>query len=74
MNVVLLAIQKLTPPTQRQLGRVCGQRPQAVTRWIRTGRIPAHHVIAVEQETGISRHVLRPDVFGDAPTSLQEAG
>lgn len=32
-----------------------GQRP-----------IPARHVLAIEAATGVSRHVLRPDVFGSS--------
>lgn len=28
--------------------------------------IPARHVLAIEAATGVSRHVLRPDVFGRA--------
>lgn len=34
---------------------------QAVSQW---KRVPADRVIAVEALTGISRHELRPDVFG----------
>ncbi|MBV5310755.1 YdaS family helix-turn-helix protein [Chromatium okenii] len=34
-----------------------------VHRW-KEGRVPAHYCLAVEKVTGISRHLLRPDVFG----------
>lgn len=69
MNIVEKAIKHLDPPTQAELARACGQRPQAVTRWIKTGRVPAAHVLAVEAATAgaVSRHDLRPDVFGEAP-------
>lgn len=31
---------------------------------VRTGRaLPPQHVIKVEEATGISRHVLRPDIY-----------
>lgn len=30
-------------------------------------RCPAEHVLAVEAVTGVSRHQLRPDVFGPEP-------
>lgn len=38
--------------------------PQAVSQW---KRVPADRAIAVEALTGISRHDLRPDIFGLAP-------
>jgi len=34
----------------------------AVSQWT---RVPPEHVLDVERLTGVSRHVLRPDVFGD---------
>lgn len=36
---------------------------QAVSQW---KRVPAGKVLAVEAITGISRHELRPDIFGPA--------
>lgn len=39
--------------------------PQAVSQW---NRVPADRVLDVERLTGISRHDLRPDIFGPAPT------
>lgn len=42
-----------------------------VLRWERNGA-PPDRVLAIEAETGISRHDLRPDIFGDAPTSSNE--
>ncbi|WP_282259683.1 YdaS family helix-turn-helix protein [Stenotrophomonas sp. PS02301] len=64
MNIVESAISKLSPPSQAELARVCGQKPQAVTRWLAKGVVPAVHVLAIEAATGVSRHLLRPDVFG----------
>jgi DNA-binding transcriptional regulator YdaS (Cro superfamily) len=67
MKAITRAIQRLTPPTQAELARVTGQKPQAVNRWVKTGSAPAKHCIAIEQATGVSRHDLRADVFGLAP-------
>lgn len=41
--------------------------PQAVNLWVRTGRVPPERVLALERLSNgtISRHELRPDVFGD---------
>lgn len=37
-----------------------------VTRWSQ-GRVPAERVVDIERITGISRHDLRPDIFGAKP-------
>lgn len=67
MNIVESAISKLQPPSQAELARVCGQKPQAITRWLAKGVVPAVHVLAIEAASGVSRHLLRPDVFGPEP-------
>jgi len=36
--------------------------PQAISQW---DKVPAKRVLEVERITGISRHKLRPDVFGE---------
>ncbi|WP_425087795.1 transcriptional regulator [Stappia sp.] len=38
--------------------------PQAISQW---NRVPSGRVIVVEEITGISRHELRPDIFGAVP-------
>lgn len=47
------------------LARHVGVTPQAISQW---KRVPADKAIKVEEATGgtISRHALRPDVFGEA--------
>jgi len=38
--------------------------PTAVWKWVQSGkRLPAEHVLVVEHATGISRHLLRPDIY-----------
>lgn len=41
--------------------------PQRIVNWRARGRVPAGMVLAVESATGISRHEIRPDVFGEPP-------
>ncbi|MFB9952069.1 transcriptional regulator [Rhizobium puerariae] len=41
-----------------------GVSSQAVSQW---KKVPAERVLDVERLTGVSRHELRPDVFGAAP-------
>ena len=38
-----------------------GITSQAISQW---ERVPAERVLDVERITGISRHELRPDIFG----------
>jgi DNA-binding transcriptional regulator YdaS (Cro superfamily) len=44
--------------------RLDGITPQAISQW---KVIPAGRVLEVERITGVSRHELRPDVFGNEP-------
>lgn len=41
-----------------------GLTSQAVSQW---KKVPPERVLDVEGVTGVSRHELRPDVFGPAP-------
>ena len=38
--------------------------PSAILQW---EKIPAERVPSIEKATGLSRHELRPDLFGPAP-------
>lgn len=38
---------------------------QAICQW---DRVPAARVLDVEAVTGVSRHSLRPDIYGPAPS------
>ena len=45
----------------------------AVSQWQRPGRLaPAQHCVAIERLTGISRHKLRPDIFGREERKKEE--
>lgn len=48
----------------RKLAAILGISRQAVTQW---KTVPGRHVLKVEQASGISRHQLRPDLYGPAP-------
>lgn len=49
--------------TQARLAELCGVRPQAVQRWVRTGSVPPRRVKQVSAVTGVSRTSLRPDLY-----------
>ena len=58
------AIELLGGPTKG--AEVLDVSPAVIGMWKLRNRIPADKVLAVETATGISRHVLRPDIFGPA--------
>lgn len=48
---------------QSALAREVGCTPQAVQKWCARNTIPSQRVLAVEQASGISREILRPDLY-----------
>jgi DNA-binding transcriptional regulator YdaS (Cro superfamily) len=55
---------------QVALAKLLGVNPSLISQWV-TGRlkVAARHVLTIETATGVSRHDLRPDVFGPAPAN-----
>lgn len=51
-----------------RLASILGVTPQAVSNWKARDSVPPEQVLAIETATGVSRHELRPDVFGPTPT------
>lgn len=49
-----------------QMARELGLTRAAVYSWARKNKIPAHHVLKVEQLSGVSRYELAPEVYGVA--------
>lgn len=60
--------------SQAELAARLSVTQSAVSQWLR-GRVPAERVIAVEVATDglVSRHELRPDIFGPSPESQKQA-
>jgi len=48
-----------------KVAEMIGKPLGTVSSWL-SRRVPAEEVLAFEAATGISRHVIRPDVFGEA--------
>lgn len=74
-------------PSQAAFARQIGRHPQEVTRWIKSGRVPAKHCQAIEFAVGqviagrdgalpavepVTRYDLRPDVFGPRPAATAD--
>ena len=54
---------------QKSLATLLGVHQALISQWATARRpVAAHHVLGIEKATGVSRHDLRPDVFGPAPT------
>jgi DNA-binding transcriptional regulator YdaS (Cro superfamily) len=52
-----------------KLAASIGVAQNVVSNWRKRGKVPAEHVLAVEAASGVSRHALRPDVFGPMPAN-----
>lgn len=50
--------------SQSALTRLVGCSNTAVWKWVQSSkRMPAEFVLRAEQATGVSRHLLRPDIY-----------
>jgi DNA-binding transcriptional regulator YdaS (Cro superfamily) len=50
--------------SKRKLALELGVTRQAISQW---RKVPAARCIKIEQLTGVSRHELRPDIYGEQP-------
>jgi len=49
---------------QSAMARICDKKQPSVWKWLQSSkRLPAEHVLAVEAATGVSKHLLRPDIY-----------
>jgi hypothetical protein len=55
--------------SQSAFGRLVGRRQSTIREWLKTGKVAPGAVLTVEAKTGISRHRLRPDIYGPLPTA-----
>jgi DNA-binding transcriptional regulator YdaS (Cro superfamily) len=62
------AIEALGGPTKAATALGLSN-PSVILNWRKRGQVPADKVLAVEEASGISRHELRPDVFGTGKAS-----
>jgi DNA-binding transcriptional regulator YdaS (Cro superfamily) len=59
---------------QTKLAKLIKKTPGHITVWVnRDKRAPADMAIPIEEVTGVSRHLLRPDIFGAPPESEKPA-
>lgn len=53
--------------SQSAFGRLIKKRQSTVREWLMADRLPGEYVLAIEAATGVSKHRLRPDVYGAEP-------
>lgn len=58
--------------TLEALGALFAINKSTMMRW-EEGRVPAERVLEVERVTGVSRHELRPDIYGPSPSDAERA-
>ncbi|NEI52677.1 hypothetical protein GR217_34225 [Rhizobium leguminosarum] len=61
-RIVACELAKLRAGGAKVIAAHLGIKRQAVAQWL---IVPPNRVVKVEQLSGISRKVLRPDIFGD---------
>lgn len=50
--------------SQTMFAKFIGVTQSTVWKWLRCGKpLPAEYVLKAEQKTGVSRHLLRPDIY-----------
>jgi DNA-binding transcriptional regulator YdaS (Cro superfamily) len=60
--------------SQSLLADAIGTTQPRVSEWLNEAKqASARFVIAIEAVTGVSRHELRPDVFGEPASTMAEA-
>lgn len=62
INEIVLPLPSTTPKTEQHL-----------SSWKRRGACPPDQTLRIEAVTGVSRHKLRPDVFGYEPIPVPAA-
>lgn len=52
----------------RNVAAHLGVTSQAISQWVRYQKVPPKRVLGLEALSGVSRHDLRPDIYGPAPS------
>lgn len=69
-NVVDLFVEKLGGLT-KAAAVLKVKHPSVIANWRSRGRVPPERVLEIESLSGVSRHDLRPDVFGPKPEAAE---
>ncbi|WP_342651478.1 YdaS family helix-turn-helix protein [Pseudomonas sp. REB1044] len=59
--------------SQTALAKILKCTPQNVQRMCATGHVPPKHVLRIESASGVSRTLLRPDLYPEAAPTLNQS-
>lgn len=65
-TAIQTAIERCDPPTQAELARRTGFRPQVVNRWALRGWVTARHALRIAEVTGVPIHAFLADELRNA--------
>lgn len=58
----------------KALAEKLGVFQSSISQWATgTSKVPPERVLEIEEITGVSRHALRPDIFGPPPSPTEDA-
>ncbi len=60
--------------SQSELARRCKVSRQAVSGWVKRGKVPPEFVPCVAEATGVPDWQLAPDIFWPGPYGLRKSG
>lgn len=58
--------------SQSALARILACTPQHVQKMCASGHVPANRVLKIESATGVSRNLLRPDLYPEHSPTLDQ--
>ena len=63
-------LRQRTGKTAAEIADALGLRSSTtVSKWVKSGSIPARHILMIEEKFGIPREELRPDLYRPAVAS-----
>ena len=68
---ILEAIRRCTPPSQREFARRMKVSQPTVIAWL-YDNCPAERAVEVEKAMGVSRRIIRPDLFAEEPLEFSQ--
>lgn len=74
MDTIPLKTAVTRAGSQKALADLIDRSQQVISKWLRQGgKVPAEAALKIEAATGVSRHALRPDIFGATPKRARAA-
>lgn len=72
MSIQVMASVIKAVGSQTALAKILKCTPQNVQRMCATGHVPPKHVLRIESASGVSRGLIRPDLYPEATPTMSE--